>query len=290
MTELNKIDVTEQPYQEINRTIQPKGEHLLQKIKNSFYPRASISHMSYITLGLSGFIIIFVLWGLLTYGGLVDPLFVPSPTAIIQSAIDMFTKLNFMTDIGVTVLRVLAGFILAAVIAVPLGILLGTYKPIEGFLEPLMSFARYLPASAFIPLFILWIGVNEPQKIAVIFIGSFPQLILMVAAATKSVQDELIDVSYTLGTSKTRVLWRVILPASMPSILSSLRMILGWAWTYIIVAELVGASSGIGYVIIQSQRMLNTANIFVGILSIGLIGLIFDYVFKWLSNRLFPWN
>ncbi|MGG3771746.1 ABC transporter permease [Heyndrickxia faecalis] len=112
----------------------------------------------------------------------------------------------------------------------------------------------------------------------------------MVAAATKSVQSELIDVSYTLGTTKANVLWHVILPASMPSIMSSLRMILGWTWTYIIVTELVGASSGIGYVIIQSQRMLNTANIFVGILVIGLIGLIFDYIFKWLTKLLFPWS
>lgn len=259
-------------------------------LKRLFIPMTNIKHSLYLTLGVIGFFVVLAVWGILTYGGMVDPIFLPTPTATYGAAVDLFTQLNFTHDIWVTVLRVLVGFLLAAVIAVPLGIMLGTYKPIEGFLEPLMSFVRYLPASAFIPLFILWIGVSESQKIAVIFMGSFPQLILMVAAATKSVQTDLIDVSYTLGTSRVAVLWRVILPASMPSIMDSLRMVLGWAWTYIIVAELVGASSGIGYMIIQSQRMLKTSNIFVGILIIGLIGLIFDYLFKFLSKRLFPWS
>ncbi|KYC85732.1 MULTISPECIES: ABC transporter permease [Heyndrickxia] len=291
MPGIQKVHAAEPlPFEETDPLVQKEDKQHFQNIKDSFFPRASISNRSYVTLGISGFLIVLLAWCIVTYGGFVDKLFLPTPTETIQSAIDLFTKLNFINDIGVTILRVLAGFVLAAIVAVPLGILLGTYKPVEGFLEPLMSFVRYLPASAFIPLFILWIGVSEPQKIAVIFIGSFPQLILMVAAATKSVQSELIDVSYTLGTTRTNVLWHVILPASMPSIMSSLRMILGWAWTYIIVAELVGASSGIGYVIIQSQRMLNTANIFVGILVIGLIGLIFDYIFKWLTKLLFPWS
>lgn len=255
-----------------------------------FTPRAPIKHSTYLILGITGFLLVLLIWCALTYGGLVDPFFLPTPSETIQAAVDLFSKLGFIRDVGMTVVRVMIGFLLAAVIAVPLGILLGTYKPIEGFLEPLLSFARYLPASAFIPLFILWIGVSETEKIAIIFLGSFPQLILMVAASAMNVKNDLIDVSYTLGTSKTAVLRHVILPASMPSIMGSLRMILGWAWTYIIVAELVGASSGIGYMIIQSQRMLNTAQIFVGILTIGVIGLIFDYLFKWLAKLLFPWN
>lgn len=260
------------------------------KVSQAFTPKAEIKHTTYLLLGVVGFLLVLAVWSLLTYGKLVDHFFLPTPSETFQAGISLFTQLDFTGDVAVTIYRVMAGFVLAAIVAVPLGIMLGVYKPIEGFLEPLMSFVRYLPASAFIPLFILWIGVSETQKIAVIFMGSFPQLILMVAAATKSVADDLIDVSYTLGTSRKAVLWHVILPASMPAIMSSLRMILGWAWTYIIVAELVGASSGIGYMIIQSQRMLNTSNIFVGILTIGIIGLIFDYIFKWLTRLLFPWS
>lgn len=262
----------------------------VDKIKRSFSPKSSIGHSAYVALGIIGFLIVFIVWSALTYTGVVSQLFLPTPSMTVKSAVTLFTELNFTHDIAITIIRVLAGFILSAIIAVPLGILIGTYKPFEALIEPLMSFIRYLPASAFIPLFILWIGVNEVQKVAVIFMGSFFQLILMVAVATKSVQKDMIDVSYTLGTSKTAVLWRVILPASMPSIVDSLRLILGWAWTYVIVAELVGASSGIGYMIIQSQRMLSTSNIFVGIFTIGLIGLIFDYCFKLLYRILFSWN
>ncbi|MFX3617429.1 MAG: ABC transporter permease [Sporolactobacillus sp.] len=268
----------------------PEKNGFREKLSQAFIPKAEISHTSYLLLGILGFLLVLAVWSLLTYGKLVDNFFLPTPSETFQAAINLFAQLGFTSDVGITIYRVMAGFVLAAVIAVPLGIMLGVYKPIEGFLEPLMSFVRYLPASAFIPLFILWIGVSETQKIAVIFMGSFPQLILMVAAATKNVADDLIDVSYTLGTSRKAVLWHIILPASMPAIMSALRMILGWAWTYIIVAELVGASSGIGFMIIQSQRMLNTSNIFVGILTIGIIGLIFDYIFKWLSRLLFPWS
>jgi len=260
------------------------------KFKQAFKPRTSIKRRSYILLGTVGFLLIFLIWSALTYSGLIEPLFLPTPTAIVQAAVTLFTQMDFVSDIWITVFRVMAGFILATVIAIPLGVLVGTFKPVEAMVEPLMAFVRYMPASAFIPLFILWIGVNEPQKIAIIFWGSFFQLVLMVAVATKNVQQDLLDVSYTLGTSKSAVLWRVILPSSMPAILDSLRLILGWAWTYVIVAELVGASSGIGYTILQSSRMLRTANILVGILTIGMLGLMFDYCFKWLHQVLFPWT
>ena len=112
----------------------------------------------------------------------------------------------------------------------------------------------------------------------------------MVATNVRNVPMSMIEVSYTLGTSKADVLWKIILPKSLPDIVDSLRTVLGWAWTYIIVAELVGASSGIGYMIIQSQRMMNTSRIFVGILTIGLIGMIIDIVFKLAHDHFFYWN
>lgn len=262
----------------------------LEQIAESFTPKQDIAHRTYVIFGASTFLIVLAIWSAFTYSGAVDKLFLPTPTKTLSSAVTLFTQLGYAHDIGVTIMRVMVGFIISAVVALPLGIFVGTYKPIEAFIEPLLSFARYLPASAFVPLFILWIGIGEGAKFAVIIVGSLPQLVLMIAVATKKVQSDLIEVAYTLGTSKGAVLWKVILPSSMPSILDSLRMVLGWAWTYVIVAELVGASSGIGYMIIQSQRMLSTSNIFVGILSIGVIGLIFDYVFKWLHRVLFRWS
>jgi ABC-type nitrate/sulfonate/bicarbonate transport system, permease component len=263
---------------------------LREWIADSFTPKRDISRRAYAILGISLFAIILIVWISVTYSGAVGTLFLPTPVKTLMSGVTMFTQLDYVNDIGITIMRVMVGFVISAVVALPLGVFIGTYKPVEGFLEPFLSFARYLPASAFVPLFILWIGIGEGAKIAVIIVGSLPQLVLMIADNTRKVQSDLIEVSYTLGTSKGSVLWKVILPAIMPSVMESLRMVLGWAWTYVIVAELVGASSGIGYTIIQSQRMLSTSNIFVGILSIGIIGLIFDYVFKGLQRILFRWS
>lgn len=259
------------------------------KLKRSFTPQDSISKKGYFIIAVCSFLLVFLVWLLLTELGLVNEKFLPKPIETLQTCIRLFTENGFLQDIGVTTYRVLLGFLISMVVAVPLGILIGVYAPIEAFFEPVMSFLRYLPVTAFIPLFILWIGIDEREKVAVIILGTFPQLLLMVAGDTRKVKHDLIEVSYTLGTNRLNVVWRVVFPAAMPYILDSLRMVLGWAWTYVTVAEMIGASSGIGYMIIQSQRMLNVGKIFVGILTIGIIGLLFDFLFKWLSKKLFPW-
>jgi NitT/TauT family transport system permease protein len=185
--------------------------------------------------------------------------------------------------------RVLGGFLIAAVLAVPLGVMMGAYKPIEAFFEPFISFARYLPASAFIPLLILWAGIGEAQKLSLIFIGSFFQLVLMVAVSVGNTRRDLVEAAYTLGASDRGIVTRVLLPSSAPDIAETLRMVLGWAWTYVIVAELVGSSSGIGHMITDSQSLLATDQIIFGIIVIGLIGLITDYLFKAFNKKVFPW-
>ena len=255
-----------------------------------FQPQKSISESLYITLTVSSFIILLGLWSLLTYTKMVDPLFLPTPTSIITSGITLFTQFNFTNDIVVTMYRVLLGFGLALLIGVPLGIFMGTYKVVEGFFEPMVSFVRYMPVSAFIPLFILWIGVGEMEKIAVIFFGSVFSIILMVAVEVSGTRRELLEAAYTLGTSNFGVLKSVILPASMPGILDSIRLVLGWAWSYIIVAELIATQSGIGSVIIESQRMFQIGNIIFGILTIGTLGLISDFILKKIGKKMFSWN
>ena len=166
---------------------------------------------------------------------------------------------------------------------------MGAWKPVEAFLEPFVSFCRYLPASAFIPLLILWAGIGELQKILVIFIGSFFQIVLMVAVTVAGARKDLVEAAYTLGASGNGVVNRVLIPGAAPQIAEILRLVLGWAWTYIIVAELIGASSGIGHMIVDSQALLNTGQIIFGIIVIGLIGLISDFAFKALNRRLFAW-
>jgi len=260
-----------------------------RKLENLLSPREPIPKGLYFILALSSFAFFLLLWSVLTYGRFVDPLFLPSPGRVFQAGVDLFLELEFTTDILNSVYRVMMGFIIAAIIGIPIGLIMGTFKVAEALTEPVVGFVRYMPASAFIPLFILWLGIGDIEKIAIIFVGSFFQLVLMVAVVAKNVHKDMLETAYTLGAKRFQVIRKVLLPASLPGIVDTLRIIVGWAWTYIIVAELVASASGIGYMIISSQRMLRTGNIIFGILTIGMLGLLTDFFSKWLYNKLFPW-
>ena len=242
-----------------------------------------------VVLGIAFFVLFFAVWAVATLGGFVQKTFLADPITMVKSGYVLLTEMDFAEDIGMTVWRVLGGFAIAAALALPLGVAMGAWKPVEAFFEPFVSFARYLPASAFIPLLILWAGIGEAQKLAVIFIGSFFQLVLMVAVVVGNTRRDLVEAAYTLGSTDGSLVRRVLIPGAAPEIAEILRMVLGWAWTYVIVAELIGASSGIGHMITDSQALLATDQIIFGIIVIGLIGLVSDMVFKALNRRMFPW-
>ncbi|BCB20947.1 ABC transporter permease [Bosea sp. ANAM02] len=248
-----------------------------------------VSASARIGYGLAFFALFVALWSVATFGGYVQRLFLADPLTMVGEGYSLMVRYGFGFDIMMTIWRVVGGFILAVIVALPLGILMGAYKPIEAFLEPFVSFARYLPASAFIPLLILWAGIGETQKLLVIFIGSVFQLILMIAVSVGSIRRDLVDAAYTLGATDSSVVRRVMLPNAAPEIAEIFRLVLGWAWTYVIVAELIGSSSGIGHMITDSQALLNTGQIIFGIIVIGLIGLVSDFLFKAVNQRLFPW-
>jgi NitT/TauT family transport system permease protein len=252
-------------------------------------PLKPVSQRARVALGASFFVVFFFAWSLATFGGLIDAMFLKDPVYTLVSGVSLFRDFGFIKDVGITIFRVVGGFVLAAIIAVPLGIAMGAFKPVEAFFEPFVSFARYLPASAFIPLLILWAGVGEAQKLSVIFIGSVFQIVLMVAIIVGSTRRDLIEAAYTLGADSAGIVRRVMLPGAAPQIAETLRLVLGWAWTYVIVAELVGAESGIGHMIMDSQRLLDTGQMIFGIFCIGVIGLVSDLIFKWANQKLYPW-
>ena len=252
-------------------------------------PLQAVTPGARVVLGVSFFILFVALWAAVTFSGWVSKTFLADPLTMLKSGYDLLVNQGFIKDIGMTVWRVLGGFAIAAALAVPLGVLMGAYKPIEAFFEPFVSFARYLPASAFIPLLILWAGIGEAQKLSVIFIGSFFQLVLMIAVSVGNTRRDLVEAAYTLGAGDRGVVTRVLMPSSAPEIAETLRMVLGWAWTYVIVAELIGASSGIGHMITDSQALLATDQIIFGIIVIGVIGLASDFAFKAFNKRLYPW-
>ena len=252
-------------------------------------PLTPVAPGTRVVLGVAFFVVFVAVWAVATLGGFVSKTFLADPITMVKSGWVLLTQMGFAEDIGMTVWRVVGGFLIAAALALPLGVAMGAYKPIEAFFEPFVSFARYLPASAFIPLLILWAGIGEAQKLAVIFIGSFFQLVLMIAVTVGNTRRDLVEAAYTLGAGDRSLVWRVLIPGAAPEIAETLRMVLGWAWTYVIVAELVGAQSGIGHMIMDSQRLLDTGQMIFGILTIGVIGLVSDFAFKRLNQRLYPW-
>ena len=233
------------------------------------------------------FFSVIVLWSVATYGGFIDSLFLPTPTAVIKAGIDSAKSGTLFPNIWISVYRVLGGFIAAAVLAVPLGIIMGMNEHICYFFEPIISLIRYMPASAFVPLFILWLGIGEVEKMAVIFYGTFFYLTLMVVDVIKNIPKNLIEASRTLGASSVQMFFLVIFKAAAPGIVDSLRTCFGMAWTYLCIAELVSATSGIGYMITIGAKFLHSDQMILGIVVIGLLGVLSDSLFGLLYNKRF---
>lgn len=248
-----------------------------------------ISRWRFITLSAISFASFIVCWTLLSQTVESAAIFLPSPLVVVTNLLALFRDEAFANDILASIYRVTAGFLLAVVVAFPLGILAGTIRTIDAIVQPFNDFVRYMPVAAFIPLTILWIGIEDTQKVAIIFLGTVFQLIPMIADTVQRVPKQLIELGYTMGLSPAQVILRVIIPWCMPIIYDHCRIALGWAWSYLVVAELVAARSGIGHVIIQSQRFIQTGNVIGGILIIGLIGLLFDQMFKLPKRRIFKW-
>lgn len=247
------------------------------------------NRLKHVALATLSFLILLVLWSAVTYSGLIQPFFLPTPLGVLRSLFSMFSDQNFAIDVAVSLVRILVGFWVAVVFAIPIGILVGLNKRAETLIEPPIDFIRYTPIPAFIPLFILWFGIGELEKVVVIAASVFFQLVLMVANSVSHTPREIIEAAETLGASRWQVLTRVVYPFAKPRILDDLRVSMGWAWAGLVLAEIVGSTSGIGFVIIQSQRLLQTAQVIAAIVVVGVLGLVSDYLFKVVHRSLFPW-
>ncbi len=252
-------------------------------------PKKEIPRRTYLAVSCVVTATILAVWCGLSYGGLVRSDFLPTPDAVVAAAVAGLSDGSLAVNTAVSVTEIMAGFIIASAFAVPLGILMGSFKVVEAAIEPVTNFVRYLPVSALIPLLILWVGIDMTEKITVIFIGTFFQQLILIADVSRGVSQDLLDVSYTLGATRRDVVARVLIPATMPGVMDTLRVTLGWAWTYLVVAELVAANKGLGYFILNSMRGLFTEQIFLGIIVIGLLGLLTDQLFKAARNRMLPW-
>lgn len=235
--------------------------------------------LSLALMGLS-LLVPFTVWWMVSATGKVPPLFLPSPGQVASAFTRLATDGSLFVDVWFSLLRVLGGFLLAALISIPLGILMGTFASIRALSEPLIGTVRYMPASAFIPLLILYLGLDEAPKICLIFIGTLFFNTLMVMDAVRSVPKELIETSYTLGGRRHQIVLSVICPFILPNILEAGRVNLAASWNLVIVSELVAATEGLGRRISLAQRFMRTDEIFVGLLVIGIIGLGIDLLVR----------
>ncbi len=230
-------------------------------------------------------------------GNLVNPIYVPAPHQVATALVTAFTTPPTQADapwfhqsLWHSIKIVFSAFFIASLVGIPLGILCGFSNKISQLTEPFVEFFRYLPAPAFGALAVAILGINDAPKIAIIVIGTLFQQILIIANTTRMVDRGLIEAGYTLGTNKVKSLFHVVIPAALPDIYRDLRVLLGWAWTYLIVSELIGTTTGITWFITQQARYQNLDNVYAAILIIGVIGLVCDVILMKLGQHLFKWK
>jgi NitT/TauT family transport system permease protein len=240
-------------------------------------------------LTASSVLIPVVAWIALATSGAVSATFLPSPGAVWSAGVQMAASGELVTDTLATVQRVLLGFGLAVLVSVPLGIVMGTFLAGQAALEPMIGLLRYLPASAFVPLLIIWLGIDEASKIAILFIGTVFFNTLMAADVVRGVPPALIDVSYTLGARRAEVLRKVIVPYALPGIIDAIRVNAAAAWNLVVVAELIASTVGLGYRIVRAQRFLQTDRIFAVLAVIAVVGVLLDVALRLLRSRVGRW-
>jgi NitT/TauT family transport system permease protein len=249
-----------------------------------------ISSRSFVSIAAITFLVALGLWWLAADEGWQPPLFLPSPTSVWHTLEAQWNNGQLASDTGVSVYRITIGFLIASAVAIPIGVLMGTYRFWEAALEPLIDFIRYIPVIAFVPLTILWSGVGDTQKFVVIWIGTFFQQVLLIMDNTKRVPIDFVDIGRTLGLKDRKILKRIIIRSAAPGIWDSLRVSLGWAYTWLVVAELVAATSGLGYRITVGQRYLETNLIFAYMIVLGVIGLVLDQLMRGIGRLLFRYE
>ncbi|WP_062034895.1 ABC transporter permease [Acinetobacter sp. BMW17] len=230
-------------------------------------------------------------------GNLVNPIYLPAPHQVATALVTAFTTPPAQADapwfhqsLWHSIKIVFSAFFIASLVGIPLGILCGFSNKISQLTEPFVEFFRYLPAPAFGALAVAILGINDAPKIAIIVIGTLFQQILIIANTTRMVDRGLIEAGYTLGTNTAKSLFHVVIPAALPDIYRDLRVLLGWAWTYLIVSELIGTTTGITWFITQQARYQNFDNVYAAILIIGVIGLVCDVILMKLGQHLFKWK
>jgi len=216
--------------------------------------------------------------------------FLPAVNEVLAQLYLLYTERGFLSDVLISCGRIFGSFFLACAVAVPLGILMGCFANLRALINPTVSGWRYLPAASFIPLLLVWLGPSEGSKMGLLILGVIFFLIAMILDNTRAVQREFIEAALTMGASRKRIVMEVIVPAVAPSVIDSMRTMIAVGWTYLVIAEIVGAQDGIGAVMMRAGRFLRVDTIMAGILMIGILGVATDMLFRSAQHVLLPWT
>jgi NitT/TauT family transport system permease protein len=242
-------------------------------------------------LGMIGALAFFAIWEI---GHYVTPeasrKFLPSVEQVIAALVVLFVEKSFLHDVLVSCYRIFVSFLAASAIAVPLGIAMGCFQNVRALVAPTVSGWRYLPAASFIPLLLVWFGPTDVAKIGLLFLGVIFFLIALIVDNTAAVPNEFVEAALTMGAKRRQVVLGVVVPAAAPAIFDSMRNMIAVGWTYLVIAEIVGAQDGIGAVMMRAGRFLNVDVIMAGILTIGVLGVLTDLAFRGVAHVALPWQ
>ena len=246
------------------------------------------------TISVVTVVVLLALWTLVTNMGWVKPLFLPTPQAVFEQfwayltgqANDKPLWQHFLASI----FRVFSAFLLACVTAIPVGIAMGMSRWARGIFDPPLEFYRPLPPLAYLPLIIIWFGIDELPKVLLIFLSCFAPLALAARSGMRSAAQEQINAAYSMGASYWQVVRHVVLPAAMPEILVGMRIAIGFGWTTLVAAEMVAANMGLGQMVLNASNFLRTDIVIMGIVVIGVVAYLFDLLMRWVERRVAPWK
>lgn len=236
----------------------------------------------------------FLVWWFVTEVGWIKALFLPSPAAVAEAFFDVarngFTGSSFWEHIWISTARVFGAFLLACLIGVPLGIAMGMSSMARGIFDPPIEFYRPIPPLAYLPLMIIWFGIDETSKVLLIFLSVFAPVALGARAGVKSAAIEQIHAAYSSGATRWQVISQVIFPSAMPEIITAMRIGIGFGWTTLVAAEMVASTSGLGYMVLSASKFLQTATVIMGIVIIAAIAYAFDLLMRFVERRVVPWK
>lgn len=270
----------------------PIPSHTLPHGKTSAF--RELGEGSSVTISVVTIVVLFALWWVVTEAGWVKPLFLPSPKSVWQQfvlyASGQANDQPLWQHLSASLLRVVSAFVLACLTAIPLGIAMGSSRVVRGIFDPPLEFYRPLPPLAYLPLIIIWFGINELPKVLLIYLSCFAPLALAARSGMKTATQEQIHAAASMGASRWQVIRHVILPAALPEILVGMRIAIGFGWTTLVAAEMVAASLGLGQLVLNASNFLRTDIVVMGIIVIGVLAYGFDLLMRWTAHRLVPWK